>query len=142
MTSKLQKIKFISLIIFMSCQNQEIGKNRKMNQTSINPVDGSNIEGHYQARFTTLNSHINGTIPGSANLYRIKNRLFAYVRLFGGGVNAWHMQNIYIGKKCPTLSDDLNQDGFIDIIEAEKVLGKIIIPLDNNIKTQKAGEKR
>jgi hypothetical protein len=143
MSFKIKKIPFIFLFILMSCQNQEAEKNRKMSrQESINPVDGSNIEGHYQAKFTTLNSHINGTIPGSANLFRIKDRLFAYVRLFGGGVNAWHIQNIYIGTKCPTLSDDLNQDGFIDIDEAEKVLGKIIIPLDNNIKTQKAGEKR
>jgi len=143
MTFKIKTIKLMSFLILLSCQNHELGKNRKTAiQTSLNPIDGSNIEGHYQAKFITLNPHINGTIPGSANLYRISNRLFTYVRLFGGGVNAWHMQNIYIGSRCPTSSDDLNRDGFIDIIEAEKVLGKIIIPLDNNIKSQKAGEKR
>lgn len=143
MTFKIKKFQFICLLILISCQNHETAKNQRMiNQTSINPIDGSNIEGHYQAKFTTLNPHINGTIPGSANLYRINNRLFAFVRLFGGAVNAWHMQNIYIGSRCPSLSDDINKDGFIDIIEAERVLGKIIIPLDNDIRSQKAGGRR
>lgn len=105
------------------------------------PLDGSNIQGHYQAKFVTLNPHVNGTIPGSANFYRKEQRIFAYVRLFAGGVRAWHMQHVYTGGRCPTMKDDRNGDGFIDINEAEKVLGKILIPLDSNISSQTSGRR-
>lgn len=105
------------------------------------PVDGSNIQGHYQAKFITLNPHVNGTIPGSANFLRKDDKLFAYVRLFAGGVKAWHMQHVYTGNRCPTMDDDTNGDGFIDINEAEAVLGKILIPLDADISSQMAGRR-
>lgn len=105
------------------------------------PVDGSNIDGHYQAKFITMNPHVNGTIPGSANFHRKEDKLYVYVRLFAGGVRAWHMQHVYTGGRCPTMKDDRNGDGFVDIQEAEKVLGKILIPLDSNISSQSAGRR-
>ena len=105
------------------------------------PVDGSNIVGHFQAKFKTLNPHVNGTIPGSANFFRVNEKIYAYVRLFAGGVRAWHMQHVYTGGRCPTLTDDSNGDGFIDINEAEVVLGKILIPLDYDISSQISGRR-
>jgi hypothetical protein len=133
----------IICLILLGCNVQKFdNKAKKVTQRNINPIDGSNIEGHYQAKFITLNPQINGTIPGSANFYRKNNQLYAYVRLFGGGVNAWHIQNVYTGTRCPNSADDINGDGFIDIEEAEKVLGDIIIPLDGNIESQRLGAKR
>jgi hypothetical protein len=105
------------------------------------PDDGSNIQGHIRAMFTTLNPQVNGTIPGSANFFRKEERIFAYVRLFAGGVRAWHPQHVYTGGRCPTPADDANGDGFIDIVEAEAVLGKILIPLDSDISSQTAGRR-
>jgi hypothetical protein len=105
------------------------------------PSDGSNIDGLYNAKFITLNPHVNGTIPGSATFYRKDDRFMAYVRLFAGGPKAWHQQFVYDGNRCPEPSDDLNGDGFIDIQEAEAVLGKILIPLDSDISTQSSGRR-
>jgi hypothetical protein len=102
-------------------------------------TDGSNINGLYLATFTTLNPHVNGTIPGSVTIKRDQDRLFFYVRLFAGAPKVWHPQNVYLGNRCPTLADDTNGDGFIDINEALNVVGKIIIPLDANINNQRAG---
>jgi hypothetical protein len=139
-----------SLVIFICLINFLLGcgiknkTNEELNSSEdreeINPFDGSNIQGHYQAKFITLNPHINGTIPGSANFYRKDETFYAFVRLFAGGIKAWHMQNVYTGNRCPAVSDDTNQDGFIDIKEAEVVLGKIIIPLDSDISTQSSGK--
>lgn len=116
------------------------GTNSSREREEALPLDGSHIQGHYQAKFITLNPHVNGTIPGSANLYRKGERIYAFVRLFAGGVKAWHMQNVYTGSRCPGPSDDKNADGFIDIQEAEEVLGKILIPLDSDISTQHSGK--
>jgi hypothetical protein len=103
--------------------------------------DGSNIDGFYQAKFMTLNPQVNGTIPGSANFFRKDDKLFAYIRLFAGGVKTWHMQFVYEGGRCPTIADDTNMDGFIDIQEAEAVTGKILIPMDSDITTQSSGKR-
>ena len=108
-------------------------------EQEVIPVDGSNIEGLYKAKFITINSNVNGTIPGSATFFRKEDKWFAYLRLFAGMPKAWHMQNVYEGTRCPSANDDLNLDGFIDIIEAQAVLGKILIPLDADISSQNSG---
>ena len=103
-------------------------------------VDGSNIQGFYQAKFQTLNGHIVGTIPGAASFTRKDgDRLFIYLRMFAGAPKAWHMQGVYEGTRCPTLADDTNGDGTIDINEAYAVVGKALIPLDSDPSTQAGG---
>lgn len=91
---------------------------------------------NYMAKFQTLNSHINGVIAGSSTIYITAEEIKAFVRLFAGSPKAWHMQNIYIGDRCPNSQDDLNYDGYIDIQEAHRVVGQVIIPLDGNISSQ------
>lgn len=103
-------------------------------------LDESSIDGIYQAKFITLNPHVNGTIPGSLTFSREKDRLLTFVRLFAGGPRVWHPQGVYLGKRCPNLGDDKNGDGYIDIIEAMAVVGKMIIPLDANINSQASGK--
>jgi hypothetical protein len=147
-------LKIISLagtiLLLASCGNKNTSKKEKEEINSrvdrdeeevVIPPDDPNIVGHFQAKFITLNPHVNGTIPGSANFYRKEEKLFAYVRLFAGGVRAWHMQNIYTGNRCPDISDDLNSDGFLDINETEAVIGKILIPLDSDIRSQNSGRR-
>lgn len=92
---------------------------------------------NYLAKFKTLNPQISGILSGSATIYLNEKEVKAFVRLFAGSPNTGHMQNVFIGDRCPDLQDDLNYDGFIDIQEAFKVVGAIIIPLDGDISTQK-----
>ena len=94
----------------------------------------------YNAKFMTLNPQVNGTIPGSATIRRQNDKVFAYIRIFAGAAGAWHPQNIYIGDRCPTMADDENRDGFIDIIEGNKVWGNVLIPLDADIGSQNGGK--
>lgn len=108
-------------------------------KSKVLPVNGSNIVGLYMAKFDTLNTQVNGTLPGSATLQRQNDTFRAYVRLFGGGPNVWHKQNIYMDGRCPTMADDTNFDGYVDINEANNVLGKVLIPLDSNLNSQFAG---
>lgn len=117
-------------------RNEEVAEEE---EKIVYPADGSNIDGKYIARFTTLNSHINGTVPGSVTFFRDSDRVMVYLRLFAGYPKAWHQQKIYEGSRCPTLGDDTNGDGFIDIQEAEAVLGKVLIPLDADISSQRSG---
>ena len=104
------------------------------------PVNGENINGLYMAKFFTINPGVNGTLPGSATLQRQDDKFYAYIRLFGGGPNVWHQQNVHVGSRCPNAGDDLNSDGYIDIDEGNKVWGKVLLPLDSNIASQAAGK--
>lgn len=102
-------------------------------------LDGSNIQGRYIAKFETLNSHVVGTIPGSAQFKRENNSIYAYLRLFAGSPSIGHFQNVHIGNRCPTMNDDTNGDGYLDYQEAIAVVGPVIIPLDWDIGSQTAG---
>lgn len=99
---------------------------------------GDNIQGRYVADFITLNPHVNGDIPGSAVVLREDNTLKMFVRFTLGSPSAAHFQNIYMGNRCPNISDDTNGDGFIDIQEAMAVVGNVIVPLDSDISSQRS----
>lgn len=133
----------VSLLILISC-----GKGGENPAAGIQYKPGLNIQMEagpvlindlYMAKFKTLNGHINGVIPGSATIQRSEDKFIAYVRLFSASPSTWHQQFIHVGKRCPGPQDDINQDGFIDIQEALKVVGKILIPLDSNITSQRQG---
>lgn len=132
----------VLLVFFSSCgkPGSSAGMPVEREEKEILPLDGSNIQGIYLAKFTTLNPHINGTLPGSTTVMRTEDKFYAYVRLFAGAPEAWHQQNIHIGLRCPTLNDDLNKDGFLDIEEVRQVVGEVLIPLDANITSQAAGK--
>lgn len=134
-------------MLLLACGKSDSNSNTRQGQRPIReeeqplqlPDDGSNIKGKYLAKFKTLNSHINGTVPGSVTFWREKDRVMVYLRLFAGYPKAWHQQKIYEGTRCPTMDDDTNGDGFLDIVEAEAVLGKPLIPLDADISSQRSG---
>lgn len=103
---------------------------------------GDNIQGRYVAHFNTLNPQVNGDIPGSAVILRDENRLKMFVRFSLGAPSAAHFQNIHKGKRCPQLpGDDTNGDGYIDIKEAMKVVGPVIVPLDADISSQRSSNR-
>ncbi len=129
-------IVFTSLLVSCGGSSSK-GSSGSEAQRQEEETDG--MQGGYTATFSTMNPQVNGTIPGSVTMLRREDRLYAFVRLFAGGVSAWHMQYIYTGTRCPGPQDDTNGDSFIDINEAEAVMGKILIPLDSDVGTQMSG---
>ncbi len=136
--SKFTILAVASLLLLISCGKS--GDSSPSAQLRQEETEAVKLEGHYMAKFITLNPQVNGTLPGSASFYVEEDKLTAYLRLFAGGPQAWHRQALYSGSRCPTIADDTNGDGFIDVLEGEKVWGKIILPLDADISTQKAGQ--
>jgi hypothetical protein len=70
---------------------------------------------------------------------------------FGGGVfsvavsasgldDRSHPQFLFarpgVGSECPTVADDANADGVVDVVEATAATGGILLPFDNDISTQ------
>lgn len=129
------------LSLIASCGKKEDSKQAGAGNQAEIAIDPNGLtqDSMFMASFSTLNSQTVGTIPGSATIKRKDSKIYAYIRLFAGAPRAWHQQNIFMANRCPTMSDDTNEDGFLDINEAYAVLGKILIPLDADISTQSSG---
>jgi len=137
---------FIFLILTLSCGKKDssnVSKNANnpdVQSPEEREEESTSYKGTYLAKFETLNPQLNGNVPGSMTIHFKEERVYFYVRLFGAHPKAWHPQKMYLGTRCPTIDDDLNKDGFLDINEVESVVGKIIIPIDANLSTQNAGK--
>ncbi len=136
---------FISSLCFLfllfSC---EYDRTRSATKVSHHEQEASDlqiveVEGSYLASLNPLNEKNIGQTKGSVEILIFNDDFTAKVIVGGSPRNVRHLQNIMLGKKCPTESDDLNQDGFIDFREALRVTGEKLIPLDSNLSDQLEG---
>lgn len=140
------KLIFIFLLLLMSCGGGSGGSEKSANQspaTTDTDVEidldiDAGIDGQYLAVFETLNVSITYKITGAFTFSRDKlvDELVGDVRLSNAGPAVIHSQNVRIGTRCPTLRDDLNQDGIIDAAEGEAVYGPSLFPLDGDLSSQ------
>ena len=129
----------IVLFVLVSCSggSGEGSKSPLVPQTSQETQTIENPDGHYLAAFEPLNSQV-GTVLGALTLLKTGDKFMADIRLNNGHPGVVFRQNIYIGSSCPTKELDVNDDGFIDIIEARSTIDGILIPLDGDLNTQLA----
>ena len=120
-----------TLLSIVACGNEN-----KNNSGSASKSMLLTEAGHYQATLAPINAHLAGDVSGTA-LVKVKGDSFiVQVKVNGSPAQIVHAQNIHIADSCPTLASDVNKDGVIDAVEGFKSYGPIIIPLDNDLKTQ------
>lgn len=151
MKNSYQIFSLIVLSSLISCGSDDSGSSNKSSrdqaeaeaetESTIAAADGSSIQGKYIAKFVTVNPHVVGTIPGSAQIMRDENKLSAFVRLFAGSPSIAHFQNVHKGTRCPDMRDDANGDGYLDYQETLKASGPVLIPLDWDIGSQLAANR-
>ena len=115
----------------ISCgQNTSVSKNITTIETPASP------EGNYEVILRPLNNHLSGWIPNGKSEIKIDDKTLSIKSWIDDSSAVTHRQFILKGSRCPTLEDDKNKDGVIDIKETLKVSGKILLPLDNNLQVQ------
>lgn len=136
-------ISLLALLLLASCgdSNDKTDSDRS-DMTNIVEKEEVMEEGEYVAFLRTINSSVNGYIPFGRAELSLKEDELKVVTYLDDDQRVMHMQRIHTGKRCPTLADDLNQDGYIDIIEAQQALGEVILPLDNDLSSRGAGENK
>ena len=105
-------------------------------------VDKLEIEmnGVYQAILKPVNGKVSGEyLNGSLTLVREQDEFIADVRISGGPKSVLQTQSIHTGERCPDERDDLNGDGYIDAEEGIQVYREILIPLDDDLNSQRIG---
>ena len=126
----------VLVIFFLIIACGKYRDSAKEESEEIIKIDGSNIQGTYAGTLYAMN--INTTIGniGAAGVYRSYDIFKAFVKLYIGDQGVIHRQTIHLGSRCPTVRDDINGDGYVDLREAHFVVGNVIIPLDNDLDTQ------
>jgi hypothetical protein len=120
-----------SFFTLVACGNQNSTKTAPASQNLL-----LTEAGYYEAKLSPINAHLATETSGSALIKVKADEFSAEVKIDGAAVQIPHRQAIHVADACPTLVSDLNNDGIIDAIEAQKDYGPMIIPLDMDLKTQ------
>lgn len=140
----MRKHTLVPAVITLSLLLSSCGGSGEKNVTQTNSPTSNNFEiemdGIYHARLRPINKDVAGKyLNGSLTLLRNGEDLIADVRLSGAPEDTLHMQSIHIGERCPDENDDLNRDGIIDAAEGAAVYKEILIPLDDDLSSQRMG---
>lgn len=135
--NKLITLLVLTLVITSCGKNSGSGSG----STSSRQEQQEDLKGSYKAVLRPLNSTTSGWIPyGNAEI-TVNESDIAVTTYLDDDQRVTHLQSVHEGKRCPTIADDKNKDGVIDAIEAEAVVGKVLIPLDGDISSQASGDK-
>lgn len=96
-------------------------------------------EGTFRAELQPLNSSVGGNTVGTANIKIEGDELRFDMVVNGAPANITHIQHIHAGTACPTSAEDVNGDGFVDVLEGLPRYGAILVPLDGDLETQEGG---
>jgi hypothetical protein len=126
-----------SLPFLFSC-----GKDKKSgNAPSTSPeLYEQESEGSYRAILRPLNNHLSGFLPTGSAEIEIAGDSVMVSTLLDDDAKVVHLQSIHRGTRCPNQSDDENADGVIDLSEAIKASGDVLIPLDRDLNSATLGE--
>ena len=102
-------------------------------------IEEIRIDGKYEVKFVALNTSVSGVSNAKANIHVIADRISVGLEMKESPAESTHSQFIYSASECPNDLNDTNNDGYIDPVEASKVLGSILIPLDGDLSSQTSG---
>jgi hypothetical protein len=111
-----------------------------VNQNENIESDGSNVQGFYEAPIWPVNVNLHLKQIGVVGFSRLDDEARGLVKLNYGPRSVRVKISILTARRCPNLNDDLNGDAFIDIEETKKMMGQVLIPLDDNLETQELGD--
>lgn len=125
----------ICFLAVTACGNND-GKN---SNAGFNiPPEEEQQPAKYQVTLRPVNANVAGLVNGTGEL-TLDRDIFIVRVILNDAPDAVHEQHVHFGTTCPEPNIDINDDGFIDGFEAQLISGKILIPLDNDLRSQAAG---
>ena len=125
------------LVALVGCQDSVVGPEAS-SEAAVADVHGPDVR--YEAVLKPLNARANKRgVTGKAEI-TVDDGLITFAvdaRNVAPGIT--HLQHVHAADACPTMKDDANGDGFLDLIEGVPVYGGIFINLDSDLSTQPAG---
>ena len=121
---------------FSSCNNQHVKSGTRQHSDTMEEFT---IDGNYEVNFLPLNSSVGGVTNVKAKIHVIADQITVKLNVKDSPPMTTHTQFIHDSTVCPGEIDDVNNDGFIDPVEAVSVLNGILIPLDGNLNSYDEG---
>ena len=90
-------------------------------------------QGSFKAILRPYNFNLAGWIPSGMADIKIEGDQIEIKSWLDDSANVMHRQNIHLGSRCPTIDDDINHDGFVDLNESKKVAKEIFLPLNQDL---------
>lgn len=139
--SKLEKVLPVVLGTCMLTFIAACGSDDDDDSSAI-PQEQEETEVAYRAVLTPVNPTVGSAttpIGGIATVTRLGDDFQVNV-VMENAPSAIHMQHIHTGSACAGLSaNDANNDGYLDMQESMSVIGSVLIPLDDDLSGQDAG---
>jgi len=102
-------------------------------------AQAQNADATYRAELAPLNSRVTGSdAAGEAVLTISGDQLTIHIEVTGVPPGIAHLQHFHgfpdadQASRCPTLEDDANGDGVIDIVETEPAAGTTMVPFHSD----------
>ena len=132
MSSILSTTLFMLLMFWLiSCgRDNDDDKNSVNNQTVI---EEQQEDGSYRAILRPINNSLSGLIPTGVAEVFIDGDNLKIKTLLDDDAKVIHIQNVHLGTRCPSTSDDSNGDGLIDMSESYSIVKQILLPLDSDL---------
>ena len=131
------------LLLNLSCgraPTQEFLKKTKDEHQNKNQFESVESDiGLFQAKLKSVHPEMFPKFNGSLTIMINLTHFIADIRFSKGPVQSLHHQNIHLGSRCPDSGDDLNGDRIIDYQEGMRAYGNSIIPLDDDLSSQRMG---
>lgn len=123
----------LCLLFVISCGSDKSKPEAKSSRNELQD-DSQSL---YRAILRPLNESVGGSTRGVVIVRVDGDEIVVEETVSNAPAGIRHYQYIMDGSACPTV--DANGDSYIDIKEAESVIGKILIPLDSNLDSQLDG---
>jgi hypothetical protein len=124
-------VTILFLLLNLSCGKSANDKEDELQQVDLN-------EGTYSATLSPVNAKVTTKVNGHVQLQRYGDQFSVNVQL-KNAPSGFHKQQLHTGASCPDRSHDINGDGYIDMNEARRALGEIIIPFDDDLSAYHLG---
>ena len=110
--------------------------------SSPGPQEQQETVGTYKAPLAPvpLNTSVGGNPTGTLDVVIEGDEFKATMNMQGVPGSIAHAQHIMIGTSCPTDTNDVNNDNFVDVLEGVPNYGLILIPLDGDLEDQDDGQ--
>lgn len=125
---------FLSHLImfaFLSCGGDS-GNSDEFERQEEQIPEPEVIQKVYRADLRVVNPAVVDDVEG-LTIIRLEDETFEVNIAARNVPSSVHPLQIRTGKSCPTISDDVNGDGYVDFNEAQAVSGGVFIPLDNDL---------
>lgn len=128
------------MLTLVSCGENARSSKGQVSQNGQEATAAANEdEGTYTAVLKGLNTDLVGNVSGHAKLSIIDGKLMIAMEVDGAPSEMVHVQHIHAADKCPTMDADVNEDGFLDVIEGVPAYGPILVSLDGDLSDEMAG---